>query len=121
MLLVDAMFAASFALLTAYKSPVWLGWVVGMIVPDCALWFAILPLCFITVTTLTAGFLNIRDNYWPMAVGGDPALTTQGYVNSICTGIMMTCAIIILVATSHRSLSVLSGRAPALSLAEAEV
>jgi len=84
-------------------------------------WITFLPLCFITVTTLTAGFLNIRDNYWPMAVGGDPALTTQGYVNSICTGIMMTCAIIILVATSHRSLSVLSGRAPALSLAEAEV
>jgi carbon starvation protein len=84
-------------------------------------WITFLPLCFITVTTLTAGFLNIRDNYWPMAIGGDPALTTQGYVNSICTAIMMLCAMIILIATSHRSLSVLSGRAPALSLAEAEV
>jgi carbon starvation protein len=84
-------------------------------------WITFLPLCFITVTTLTAGFLNIRDNYWPMAIGGNPALTTQGYVNSICTSIMMLCAIIILIATSHRSLSVLSGRVPALSLAEAEV
>jgi len=84
-------------------------------------WITFLPLCFITITTLTAGFLNIRDNYWPMAIGGDPALTTQGYVNSICTGIMMLCAIIILIATSHRSLSVLTGKIPVLSLAEAEV
>jgi carbon starvation protein len=84
-------------------------------------WITFLPLCFITVTTLTAGFLNIRDNYWPMAIGGDPALNTQGYVNSICTGIMMLCAIIILIATSHRSLSVLTGKIPVLSLAEAEV
>jgi carbon starvation protein len=84
-------------------------------------WITFLPLCFLAVTTLTAGFLNIRDNYWPMAIGPDPALTTQGYVNSICTGIMMLCAIIILIATSHRSLSVLTGKVPALSLAEAEV
>ena len=84
-------------------------------------WITFLPLCFITITTLTAGFLNIRDNYWPMAIGADPALTIQGYVNSICTGIMMLCAIIILIATSHRSLSVLTGKIPVLSLAEAEV
>jgi carbon starvation protein len=83
-------------------------------------WITFLPLCFLTITTLTAGFLNIRDNYWPMAIGQDPALTTQGYVNSICTAIMMLCAIIILIATSHRSLSVLTGKVPALSLAEAE-
>ena len=84
-------------------------------------WITFLPLCFLTVTTLTAGFLNIRDSYWPMAIGPDPALITQGYVNSICTGIMMLLSIIILIATSHRSLSVLTGKIPALSLAEAEV
>jgi hypothetical protein len=56
-----------------------------------------------------------------MAVGTNPALHTQGYVNSICTGIMMGCAVIILVATSHRSLSVLTGRMRQLTLTEAEV
>jgi len=84
-------------------------------------WVTFLPLCFLTVTTLTAGFLNIRDSYWPMAIGPDPALTTQGYVNSICTGIMMLLSIIILIATSHRSLSVLTGKVPVLSPAAAEV
>jgi len=84
-------------------------------------WVTFLPLCFLTVTTLTAGFLNIRDSYWPMAIGPDPTLTTQGYVNSICTGIMMLLSIIILIATSHRSLSVLTGKVPALSPAAAEV
>jgi carbon starvation protein len=84
-------------------------------------WITFMPLCFISVTTLTAGYLNIRDNYWPMAVGPNPELQMQGYVNSICTGIMMGCAVIILVATSHRSLSVLTGRMRELTLTEAEV
>ena len=83
-------------------------------------WITFLPLCFLTVTTLTAGFLNIRDNYWPMAVGPNPATHVQGYVNSICTAIMLLCAVIILVETARRSLSVLTGRMPVLSLAESE-
>ena len=36
-------------------------------------------------STLYGGFLNIRDNYWPKAIGADPALHVQGYVDSICT------------------------------------
>ena len=74
-------------------------------------WITFLPLCFIGTTTMYAGFLNIRDNYWPMAIGSDPALHTQGYVDSICTAIMMVCAVIILAATARRSLQVLTGRA----------
>ena len=84
-------------------------------------WITFLPLCFLSVTTLTAGALNIRDNYWPMAVGGDAALHVQGYVNTICTGVMMACAVIILITTSYRSLAVLTGRMRVLTLAEAEV
>src|SRR5437764_15471523 len=47
MLLGDALVAAAFSLLTAIKCPVRvLHWVVGMVVPECALWFAALPVCF---------------------------------------------------------------------------
>jgi carbon starvation protein len=84
-------------------------------------WITFLPLCFVAVSTLSAGYLNIRDNFWPMAIGADPALVTQGYVNTVCTVVMMVCAVVILVATSSRSIAVLTGRMPVLSLAEAEV
>jgi carbon starvation protein len=83
-------------------------------------WITFLPLCFLTVTTLTAGVLNITDNYWPMAIGPDAATHVQGYVNTVCTVIMLLCAVIILVETARRSLSVLTGRMPVLSLAESE-
>ena len=63
-------------------------------------WVTFLPLCFVAVTTLTAGFMTVRDNFWPMAVGANPALHVQGYVNSICTSIMMVCAVIILAANA---------------------
>jgi len=82
-------------------------------------WVTFLPLCFVSTTTLTAGYMSVRDNFWPMAVGLDPALHLQGYVNSICTVIMMICAVIILGSAARRWQLVLSGRAPVLELAEA--
>ena len=62
--------------------------------------------------TITAGVLSVRDNFWPMATGPDPALHIQGYIDSICTVVMLALAVIILGATARRSLQVLSGREP---------
>ena len=61
-------------------------------------------------TTLTAGFMSIRDNFWPMAIGANPALHVQGYVDSICTAIMMVCVVIILASAARRWMLVLSGK-----------
>jgi carbon starvation protein len=82
-------------------------------------WVTFVPLCFVAITTLTAGFLSVRDNFWPMAVGADPALQMQGYVDSISTVIMMVCVVIILGSAARRCLMVVTGRAPALEAAEA--
>ena len=77
-------------------------------------WVTVAPLCFLAVTTLTAGYMSIRDNFWPKAIGGNPALHVQGYVDSICTAIMMVCAVIILTSAVRRWLLVLSGKIPVM-------
>jgi carbon starvation protein len=82
-------------------------------------WVTFLPLCFVSTTTLSAGYMSVRDNFWPMATGADPALQVQGYVNSICTVIMMICAVIILASAARRWVMVLTGRIPVLDLVEA--
>jgi len=63
--------------------------------------------------------MSVRDNFWPMAIGPNAALHTQGYVQSICTVIMLICAIIILGATARRCMQVLSGSIPTFEAAEA--
>src|SRR5688572_221363 len=82
-------------------------------------WVTLLPLLFVAISTLTAGFMSVRDNFWPMAVGPNPALHVQGYVNSICTVIMMICVLVILGYAVRRWLTVLNGRMPELASTEA--
>jgi carbon starvation protein len=82
-------------------------------------WVTFLPLCFVSVTTLTAGWMSVRDNFWPMTFKLDPAIQMQGYVNSICTVIMMLCAVLILASAARRWMMVLTGKVPVLELAEA--
>jgi carbon starvation protein len=73
-------------------------------------WVTIVPLCFLSVSTLYGGFLNIRDNYWPLAVGLDITKHVQGYVDAICTVIMMACAVIIFASAARRWALVLTGK-----------
>jgi carbon starvation protein len=77
-------------------------------------WVTAAPCAFVSVTTLSAGYLNIVNTFWPMAVGPDPAVHIQGYVNSICTVVMMVCAVVILLETSRRCFAVLTRRVPVL-------
>jgi carbon starvation protein len=82
-------------------------------------WVTFLPLCFLSVTTMTAGYMSIRDNFWPLAVHTNPDLHVQGYVLSISTTIMMACCLMIMSAAIWRWMLVLTGRIPQLELADA--
>ncbi len=71
-------------------------------------WVTIGPLIFLAVNTLYGGFLSIRDNFWPKTMSPDAGVSTQGYILSICTAIMMVLAIVILTAAVSKWVSLLS-------------
>jgi carbon starvation protein len=72
-------------------------------------WVTLAPFLFLFTNTMWGGFLNIRDNYWPLATGPNPAMHTQGYVLAIMTAVIMICAVIILANTVAKCLALLSG------------
>lgn len=59
-------------------------------------WVTLLPLSFVSTTTLTAGYKSITDNFMPLARNLDPSVSFQGKLNVVLTIIMMTCMVIIL-------------------------
>ena len=76
-------------------------------------WTTLLPLTFVTVTTMTAGFLSVRDNFWPLTL--NPATRVTGYVDSVATVVMMSCMVLILTQSLRRCLSVLGGHTPVVA------
>jgi len=72
-------------------------------------WVTICPMAFVAVTTVTAGFLSVRDNFWPMTSSPIPAVRTQGYTNSTLTVVMLFCVATILVAAGWRWLQARHG------------
>jgi carbon starvation protein len=73
-------------------------------------WVTMAPLAFVSITTLAAGVLSVRDNFWPMAIGPDPSLNFQGYLNTGLTVTMMVCVVVILANACWRWLQVFRGR-----------
>ncbi len=59
-------------------------------------WVTLGPLVFVSITTLTAGVLSVRDNFWPMAIGPETSLNFQGWLNTVLTVVMMVCVVVIL-------------------------
>ncbi len=75
-------------------------------------WVTLVPLLFLSVTTLSAGWLSVRDNFWPRA-------DFQGYLNSVLTLVMMACVVVIFCAAGRRWVRVLRGRLPTQEVVEA--
>jgi carbon starvation protein len=63
-------------------------------------WVTFVPMLFVLLTTLIAGWLNIVDNFFPLTRA--PQTAPQGYVNTILTIVMMACALIVLVEAVRR-------------------
>ena len=57
----------------------------------------LLPLSFVSSTTLTAGYRSIMDNFLPLSRSTNPGEGFQGMLNIVLTVIMMACLIIVLV------------------------
>jgi carbon starvation protein len=82
-------------------------------------WVTAVPMAFVAVSTLTAGWLTVKNVFYPMAIGPNPALHIGGWVNTILTLLMMVCVMITLFSAFRRCLAVIQGRAPALTVASA--
>jgi carbon starvation protein len=65
-------------------------------------WVTLAPMIWLATTTLIAGWLTVKGNFWPMAVGPNTALNFQGAVNSALTLTMMVLVIIILTAAIRK-------------------
>jgi hypothetical protein len=56
---------------------------------------------FVASTTLYAAFLNITDNFWPKALA-HPENAFPFYVMIVLTGVIMSCACVVLWESFHR-------------------
>jgi carbon starvation protein len=63
-------------------------------------WVTIAPLSFVATTTLVAGWQSIRDIFWPQAQAA--ATSTQGYINTSLTVLIMMAAVIVLIDSVRR-------------------
>ncbi|HUN65691.1 MAG TPA: carbon starvation protein A [Bacteroidota bacterium] len=71
-------------------------------------WVTLLPMLFVSTTTLLAGWDNIVDNYLPLTDA--PATRMQGVIDTVLTAVIMICAVLILVEAARRWYRVLVKR-----------
>lgn len=68
-------------------------------------WVTLIPMVFVSATTLYACYRNMADMFIPMIY--TPQKELLGCINTALTALIMTCALIILVETARRSWRVL--------------
>jgi len=81
-------------------------------------WVTILPLSFVSTTTLVAGWESITDIFWPLSQ--KPETATLGYINVSLTAIIMFAAVIILIDSIRRWLGFGKRPQSLVEFAEAE-
>jgi carbon starvation protein len=73
-------------------------------------WITAVPMCFVGVTTLTAGVLSIKNIFWPLT--SKPGQELTGYLDSILMGIFIVGVVLVVHDAVRRWIKTLNG-APA--------
>ena len=73
-------------------------------------WITVIPMVFVGVTTLTAGWQNIRNIYLPQAIEGNTRVT--GIINMTLTVIIIICVLIILFDAVPKWIRAWQGKVP---------
>lgn len=76
-------------------------------------WITILPMIFVGVTTLTAGFQNVKNIYLPQVM--ETSTRTQGIINSSLTVVIVVCVFIILFNAIPKWIQAWQGKTPVLA------
>jgi carbon starvation protein len=63
-------------------------------------WVTLVPLTFVSTTTLVAGFKSITDIFWPLVQNQETS--TQGIINTSLTAIIMVAAAVIMIDSIRR-------------------
>ena len=72
-------------------------------------WIAAIPMCFVGVTTVTAGVLSIRTIFWPLTA--KPGQEFTGYLDSALMAIFIAGVILVVFDAIRRWIAVLQGAA----------
>src|SRR5580704_11534642 len=73
-------------------------------------WITFLPMCFVGVTTVTAGILSIKNIFWPLTAKPGQAFT--GYLDSALVSLFIAGVLLVVFDAARRWIAVLNG-APA--------
>jgi carbon starvation protein len=70
-------------------------------------WITALPMCFVAITTLTAGVEGIQTIFWPLT--HQPGKEFQGYLDSTLMSIFIVGVVLVLIETGRRCWKTLHG------------
>ncbi len=70
-------------------------------------WITAVPMCFVGVTTLTAGVLSIKNIFWPLTAKAGQEFT--GYLDSVLMSIFILGVVLVVVDAVRRWILTLNG------------
>jgi carbon starvation protein len=70
-------------------------------------WISAVPMCFVGVTTLTAGVMSIQNIFWPLTK--KPGMEFTGYLDSVLMSVFILGVILVVVEAARRWIKTLNG------------